>query len=58
MMSKLASETGSLHFVVNLGDNFYFNGVKDIYDHRFKVPNITFRFNFFLVYPEFIQRCL
>lgn len=35
-MGRIADRT-PVQFVVNLGDNFYFNGVKDVFDSRFEV---------------------
>uniref|UniRef100_A0A915LNY1 Calcineurin-like phosphoesterase domain-containing protein n=1 Tax=Meloidogyne javanica TaxID=6303 RepID=A0A915LNY1_MELJA len=36
-ISNVVSEQGEpLNFVINVGDNFYFNGVSDIFDSRFE----------------------
>lgn len=35
-MGKLAA-AHNITFVLALGDNFYFSGVEDVNDHRFKV---------------------
>ena len=35
VMGKVASDMNS-QFTLALGDNFYDEGVKDVYDHRFK----------------------
>jgi len=35
-MAKLAASNNA-SFVLALGDNFYFSGVEDVHDHRFRV---------------------
>ena len=36
-MAKVAEEVGGIHFVLELGDNFYTYGVKNVDDPRFQV---------------------
>jgi hypothetical protein len=60
-MAKIANKNG-LNFILNAGDNFYFNGVNDVFDHRFEVFsflfNILFNFNAPLLIIDFIRKYL
>ena len=46
-MAKTADQFGS-QFTLALGDNFYFDGVKNVEDPRFKVSYLNVRFSIIL----------
>ncbi len=49
-MGKLA-ETLDIQFVLALGDNFYFDGVKDVEDPRFQVSDDASERSFHIQFP-------
>ncbi|TKR94341.1 hypothetical protein L596_008635 [Steinernema carpocapsae] len=44
LMNDLA-QVNPVDFVLNVGDNIYFNGVSDVFDHRFEVDGLILTLN-------------